>query len=130
MCQSLDQKRAAYAWERVQEVTSDYVNLAKAAPSLIMGNGLMQTLAFFKSKGGEHHTKLLGDILGWLVKGEAACPFLTSPEFEQAMKTLASDVSSEQYLHATQEALAILKWIRQFAAAKDRKNGEDRRGAR
>lgn len=130
MSQSLDQKRAAYAWERVQQVTSDYVNLAKAAPSLIMGNGLMQTLAFFKSKDGKHHTKLLEDILGWLAKGEAACPFLTSPEFEQAMETLASHASSEEYLHATQEALAILKWIRQFAAAKDRKNGEDRRGAR
>lgn len=119
MSQSLDQKRAAHAWGCVAEVSSDYVNLAKAAPSLIMGNGLMQTLAFFKSKGKGHHEKLLKDILGWLVKPEAACPFLTSSQFEGAMAKLASaEVSSEQYLHATQEALAILKWIRQFAAAR------------
>lgn len=119
MSQSLDQKRAAYAWGCVQQVTPEYVNLAKAAPSLIMGNGLMQTLAFFKSKGKGHHEKLLKDVLGWLVKPEAACPFLTSAEFDKAMGQLASaSITSEQYLHATQEALAILRWIRQFAAAR------------
>ncbi len=119
MPQSLDQKRAAYAWGRVQQVSADYVNLAKAAPALIMGNGLMQTLAFFKSKGKEHHNRLLLDILGWLKKPEAACPFLTSDQFEAAMGQLAGNaITSDQYLHATQEALAILKWIRQFAAAR------------
>lgn len=119
MSQSLDQKRAAYAWRCVDGVSPDYVNLAKAAPSLIMGNGLMQTLAFFKSKGKDHHEKLLGHILGWLVKPEAACPFVISSQFKEAMGQLASaNISSEQYLHATQEALAILKWIRQFAAAR------------
>ncbi|MCS7182994.1 MAG: type III-B CRISPR module-associated protein Cmr5 [Thermoanaerobaculum sp.] len=121
MSQSLEQKRAAYAWQRVneKEVTTDYVNLAKAAPSLIMSNGLMQTLAFFKSKGKDHHNKLLEHILGWLTQPEAACTFVTSKEFSAAMSQLASEkITSEQYLHATQEALAILKWIRQFAAAK------------
>ncbi len=118
MSQSLDQKRARYAWECVENVTGDYVNLAKAAPSLIMTNGLMQTLAFFKSKGKEHHTDLLDHILGWLVKPEAACSFLTAKEFDRAMGDLASRASSEQYLHATREALAILKWIRHMAAAK------------
>ncbi len=118
MPQSLEQKRAAYAWGCVHGVSSDYVNLAKAAPSLIMGNGLMQTLAFFKSKDKDHHRKLLDDILKWLTRPEAACTFLTSHDFSQAMEKLsAPNVSSEQYLHATQEALAILKWIRQFAAA-------------
>lgn len=121
MPQSLDQKRAAYAWSRKDHFTTDYTNLAKAAPSLIMTNGLMQTLAFFKSKGKDHHEKLLGDVLGWLRNPEAACPFITSDQFSDAMNQLASaNLSSEQYLHATQEALAILKWIRHFAAAHGR----------
>jgi CRISPR-associated protein Cmr5 len=121
MSQSLDQKRASYAWECVRNVTGDYVNLAKAAPSLIMANGLMQTLAFFKSKGKDHHEKVLQHILGWLGKPEAGCSFLRSngpsATFDTAMPALAG-ASSEQYLRATQEALAILKWIRHLAAAK------------
>ena len=115
MSQSLDQKRASYAWGCVQDITDEYVKLAKAAPSLIMSNGLMQTLAFFKSKG---HTDLLNHILGWLVKPEAACNFLTGKEFYKAMSDLASKATSEQYFYATREALAILKWIRHLAAAK------------
>lgn len=43
---NLEQQRAAYAWNCVQNCSSDYVNLAKSAPALVMGNGLMQTLAF------------------------------------------------------------------------------------
>lgn len=122
MSQSLEQKRAAYAWGCVQGVSSEYVNLAKAAPSLIMSNGLMQTLAFFKSKDKDKdkdpHAALLGHVLRWLIRPEAACSFLTSSDFSHAMAQLAApNVSSEQYLHATREALAILKWIRQFAAA-------------
>lgn len=117
MTQSLDQKRAAYAWQCVQGVSSEYVNLAKAAPSFIMTNGLMQTLAFFKSKSQDHHDKLLDHVLGWLTRPEAACTFIGNKSFGTAMEGLAK-TSSEQYLHATQEALAILKWIRQLAAAK------------
>jgi len=118
MSQSLDQKRASYAWSCVKGVTKDYEDLAKAAPSLIMSNGLMQTLAFLKSKGKEHHNDLLKHILGWLVKSEAACTFLSGSEFEKVMDDLTNKASSEQYLHATREALAILKWIRHLAAAK------------
>lgn len=50
---SLDQQRAAYAWQCVQGCNSrndDYTNLAKAAPALIMNNGLMQALAFYQDK--------------------------------------------------------------------------------
>lgn len=122
MTRSLEQERAAYAWKAVQNASSDYANLAKAAPSLIMTNGLMQTLAFFKSKGKDHHKKLLDDLLGWFANEKANCPFMKGEksikekDFSPAMNAL-STASSEQYLHATQEALAILKWIRQFAAA-------------
>ncbi len=121
MPQSLEQKRATYAWSCKGNFTTDYTNLAKAAPSLIMTNGLMQTLAFFASKRKDHHEELLKDVLGWLKKPEAACPFITSEQFSSAMDQLADPQrSSEQYLHATQEALAILKWIRHFAAAHGR----------
>ena len=48
---SLDQQRAAYAWQCVQNLPKDYDKLAKGAPALIMNNGLMQALAFYQDKG-------------------------------------------------------------------------------
>ncbi len=63
---SLDQQRAAYAWECVQGCNGDYTNLAKAAPALIMNNGLMQALAFYQSKGKPHHLALNKHTQEWL----------------------------------------------------------------
>ena len=109
---SLDQKRAAYAWECVRRHASDdYANLAKGAPALIMNNGLMQTFAFYESKK-EHHQKLQQDILQWLQK----CGLLGTTQYAAAMKEL-QHMSTSNYRLASMEALEILKWIRQLAAA-------------
>ncbi|MGC8917613.1 MAG: type III-B CRISPR module-associated protein Cmr5 [Thermoanaerobaculum sp.] len=120
--QSLDQKRAGFAWEKVNGVHSGvlekYANLAKGAPSLIMGNGLMQTLAFYKSKNEKHHEELLRHVLEWLSHKESPChSFIPESDFRKAMDAL-SRCESSQYIQATHEALAILKWIRQFASAR------------
>ena len=109
---SLDQKRAAYAWECVRRnANDDYTNLAKGAPALIMNNGLMQTLAFYESKK-EHHQKLQQDILHWL----QTCGLLRRTEYAAAMAELYR-MSTSNYRLASMEALEILKWIRQLAAA-------------
>lgn len=63
---TLEQERAKYAWERVQGCSKDYTNLAKAAPALIMNSGLMQALAFFKSKDKDHHRALIQHLCAWL----------------------------------------------------------------
>ena len=109
---TLDQQRAAYAWQRVQGCTKEYVNLAKAAPALIMNNGLMQTLAFYESKGKPHHQQLAKHLSGWLHQQN----HVTASDFNAVMTSLQSTESS-RYRQATEEALALLRWIRQFAAA-------------
>jgi CRISPR-associated protein Cmr5 len=111
----LDQKRAARAWEMVLNCGNDYTNLAKSAPALIMNNGLMQTLAFYWEKGKkkDHYKALCSHICEWLAI-QVFQPSKTS--FEAIMKELYSS-SSSRYRYATQEALAFLRWIRQFAAA-------------
>ncbi|RME81389.1 MAG: type III-B CRISPR module-associated protein Cmr5 [Zetaproteobacteria bacterium] len=135
---NLDQRRAAFAWERVENAArilggeegkqskayESYKNLAKAAPALIMNNGLMQTLAFFWSKGNEHdpkkkekgpdhHDLLRADILAWLHGSDVAVPVPAS--YQDAMRFLHSEATSEQYRLATEEAMHLLRWIRQFA---------------
>ncbi len=114
---SLDQRRAAFAWQRVAEHAGaggfgDYVNLAKAAPALVMGNGLMQALAFYRSKGKGHHERLLEDLCRWLAERRLA----PGGEFAQAMDALLKS-DPAQYRAATEECLALLRWVRQFAAA-------------
>ncbi len=123
----LDQQRAAFAWRRVEEAKralgggySDYKNLAKAAPALIMNNGLMQTLAFFWSKGNEHekkgvdhHDLLRRDILEWL--GQQ----FGMPRDYMAMMNAMFLADSEQYRLATEETMHLLRWLRQFADSSD-----------
>jgi len=118
---SLEQHRAYYAWQQVTDhVDKKYANLAKAAPSLVMGNGLMQTLAFFKSKGESHHLRLCEDICRWLMER-----FKIPPE-KSGKKDLGSFGATMVFLHgsepvqyrrATDEAMELLRWIRQFASA-------------
>ncbi len=121
----LDQQRAAFAWKRVDAARKElndktyegYKNLAKAAPALIMNNGLMQTLAFFTSKGQKernlHHRRLRDDILVWL--NSKHCHIPVPKEYERAMDWMHSQASSEQYRLATGETMHLLRWLRQFA---------------
>ena len=111
---SLDQQRAAYAWKAVQGQNGEYGKLAKGAPALIMNNGLMQTLAFYQDKGKTHHQALNKHIIDWLAayytKQEQA-----SVPFDKMMDALLKS-DSQKYRKATEETLALLRWIRQFAA--------------
>ncbi len=119
--QTLDQKRATFAWQAasagMQRHGDNYKRLAKGAPALIMGSGLMSTLAFYASKK-EAHEMLLNDICAWY--GER---FAQRREYHPVPQRFADVMNKLQgqstafYLEATDEALAILKWIRQFVDA-------------
>jgi CRISPR-associated protein Cmr5 len=114
----LEQFRSQTAWTMAQEGVAaagkKYVNLAKAAPALIMNNGLMQTLAFLESKGEPHH-QILGQQLRRWVFHRAGGPD-RDPGFNPLMTQMV-DFDSTQYRQASEEALVLLRWIRQFAAA-------------
>jgi len=109
---TLDQRRAKFAWEAVQDCGKDYMVLAKGAGALIMSNGLMATLAFYESKGKPHHKDLNRHIILWLGQQNK----ITGVDFKAAMNNMYSGNSAD-YRAATQESLDLLRWIRQFAAA-------------
>ncbi len=123
---TLDQQRAAFAWEKVKEAKSEgnknrgdkksfdfsaYTNLAKSAPSLVMSNGLMATLAFFEQKSGE--AKALNRALCAWLKERMPGRF-QDPGYSSIMEGLHG-LPSPDYLRATEEVLELLRWIRQFA---------------
>lgn len=110
---SLDQQRAAYAWQSVEGCGSDYCNLAKAAPALIMTNGLMQTLAYYQEKGKNYHSALSKHLREWLLKRR----LVEQSDFSSVMTALQT-ADAARFRQATEETIALLRWIRQFAAAK------------
>ena len=110
--QTQEQKRAEYAWECVLGQNRDYRNLVKSAPAMVMTNGLMQTLAFLKGKGKEHHIALLKHVSKWLVEKN----MVKNSKFSQIMDDLSS-LDSISYQRATEETLAMLRWLRHLADA-------------
>ncbi|MGQ9485956.1 MAG: type III-B CRISPR module-associated protein Cmr5 [Desulfosoma sp.] len=118
---TLDQIRAEWAWSHVQDADEKYKNLAKGLPALVMSNGLMQTLAFLQGKADKNrsneYAKLVDHILNWLGHKEAQ---VLKPEetadFKSSMRALCR-CDSLLYQRATEETLAILKWIRYLANA-------------
>lgn len=115
---TLEQQRAQFAWKVVQEgcavAGKEYTNLAKASPALVMNNGLMQTLAFFADKDKAHHRALAAHLRRWLMWQAGGAD--RDPGFAPFMETLLR-ADSTHYRNATDEALRVLRWIRQFAAA-------------
>ncbi len=126
MTQTLDQQRAAFAWDcasaGMRQCGKEYKGLAKGAPALIMNSGLMPTLAFYNSKG--HAAGLLLDDLIRGLSERTAGQKLQAGQgsrlFPQFMVALQQCESCD-YLRYTDEALEILKWIRQFVDAVETK---------
>ncbi len=123
MKESLDQKRARFAWEKVHGQSVEYAKLAKGAPALIMQSGLMPVLAFLKDKNKKHHQALLAHLCEWLHNNEQFKGRINNAEFNTVMAALMGNAQGNAaeharfYQQATAEVMALLRWIRQFAAA-------------
>lgn len=136
LIQTLEQERASKAWDfvsnlnreiedklltekekedtgkknkKIEESRKKYRSLALKIPILILTNGLGQTLAFFKSKRGEHEL-LYGHLSKWLIDESK----IYQPG--ELIKMVIKE-GSTKYRQATLEALAFLNWIKRFAEA-------------
>ncbi len=118
MQKTLEQQRARYAWECIQNVQSEefkgkYGSLARKVPMLILTNGLGQMLAFLKAKGNSEHITLFNHLSHWVLKQVA--PASTTSNQDLLQWVLEND--SVAYRQATVEALAFLVWLKRFAEA-------------
>ncbi|MBK1692604.1 type III-B CRISPR module-associated protein Cmr5 [Ectothiorhodospira mobilis] len=129
MHQTLDQQRAAFAWEvatqGMQHGGDSYRALAKGAPALIMTSGLMPVLAFYRSKDA-HHQRLLDHIIRGISLEFWGPKNAGQKSFEDFMQRL-QQADSETYRRATDSALETLKWIRQFVDAVEPAQGGNAR---
>ncbi len=123
MTQTLDQKRAALAWQyataSMAQHGKEYKGLAKGAPALIMNSGLMPTLGVLPTAKGTPQQQLLDDLIRGLsqrLDGQELKAGQGGLRFPKFMEMLQRG-ESRDYLRYTDEALELLKWIRQFVDA-------------
>lgn len=141
--QSLEQKRAAFAWKCISQVgdeqRKEYSALAKSAPADIQINGLGQVLAFWRAKGyenskpkGNAFSKIYEHVSDWLddeerfnvtrrmekveIKDEKGNKKVRDVE-KWVLNWLTDTASTDDYRRATSEAIAFLVWLKRFAEA-------------
>lgn len=125
---NLEQVRAQFAWARLdaKRPPDGYRELAKSAPAMVMTSGLMQTLAFLqaKSKGvsTSKHGALREHLTTWLAHERVGV--VSAHDFNTCMTDLHGSTAGN-YRRATEEALEILRWLRQFADALNLSDKED-----
>lgn len=114
MSHTLEQQRAQDAWDKCQGCTSEYINLAKGLPALIMNSGLMQVMAFLEGKKKQPHTILASQLREWLQNRYPDT--IGSKEFAPFMRALMK-AEPRVFQQITTEAFAWLRWVRQMAPA-------------
>ncbi len=121
MTQTLEQRRAAHAWSRVEALMQEpedaadaYAREAKKMPVRVLTAGLGQALAFINRKANQEGLMRLSmDLTHWVVN-------------ERRLPTMHQNSLVESVVHgdatflrrATDEALAYLVWLNRFLEAK------------
>jgi CRISPR-associated protein Cmr5 len=115
---TLEQERAAAAWDCVRSVKGqgfekEYSSLARGAPADIQRNGLGQALAFWraKGKGNRANAELFAHVSRW------GMGRLGVTGHTDLLGWVMETANTEQYRHATVEAMAFLSWLKRFAEA-------------
>ncbi len=127
---NLEQLRAMHAlefWRPVQGQPPQTRGVNKGdvvskLPGLVVSNGLLQTAAFAKSKGGGHQELLLAVFRFLSHPDRALLPTPTAarpgePEIERYIRLLTDgpDATSLRLQAATAEALAYMGYLKRFA---------------
>lgn len=128
--QTLQQQRAANAWQAIGEVRSkqdkktrnEYGSLVRGLPALILSDGLGQALAFLKAKAkGDTNTSAHG--LAYRHVSAWVCVQLVGSAQDDLLELVLKQ-NSHGYRQATTEALAYLQWIKRFAEAENWKSAD------
>jgi CRISPR-associated protein Cmr5 len=130
MNQTLEQKRSKYAFDEISKVKGksfekDFSSLISRLATLILTNGLGNTLAFLFAKGKNHHLQAIYILANWLINrssiGKQDLKDLKENNVKEKqgeiLKKLVLDVSVEEYIFYTEESLRLLNWLRRYSDA-------------
>jgi len=112
------QERAEFALQEVYNAVTgmkdkaEFKSFTAGVPSMILMNGFGQTLAFMVAKKDDKYIKVLSMIKRWLVQKGNINAVNNDREF--IMKI--SGLDQKKYLEAQNETMALLEWVKRFAA--------------
>lgn len=117
--QTMQQKRAKYALEKVNEAIKTEINqkeykaYAANLPAMIHTNGLGQAAAFFKSKGGTHE-KLYQLLSDWLC---GKIDYAKTQPYSDCCNLLDGITQEDMHTYrvAQAEAQMLMDWVKKFA---------------
>jgi len=129
MSQTLSQKRSTFALLEIRDLSAkasnlaDFAKLAQSLPAMVLQNGFAQALAFLLSKGtddkgrnikeNDRHIQAFDIIVKWLSESG----IVQTTNRGEAVRAISGQLSQANYLHAQQEALAVLEWVKRYANA-------------
>ncbi|MDR2080642.1 MAG: type III-B CRISPR module-associated protein Cmr5 [Campylobacteraceae bacterium] len=124
--QTRQQKRAEFALKKIGSVKIDEktANFYAGAPTMILSNGLGQTMAFLLSKKETDKERKLFDILKeWLTTEKNPLSNLKDKQ-NAAFLQAFNELQINKYLEAQTEALRLLEWLKRYAKAFGEKEWE------
>jgi len=126
--QTKQQKRAKLAIDAIANlpdgIDEKTANFIVGTPTMILTNGLGQTLAFLLSKKSDKEKKLVFDILKkWLCEQKSSSFGKPETQDIEFLKKF-NDISQSYYLWAQHEALSLLEWLKRYAKAFEKEKQE------
>jgi CRISPR-associated protein Cmr5 len=123
--ESLEQKRASLAWQRVNAVVQagrleNYRSLVREFPTMVQSMGLGQSVAFLMAKGKDEHSDLLEHMTEWVLeKSPVPWKSVQSQPQNRAQKLMVYLLEHEPpvWWAAEREAIEFAIWLKRFAEA-------------
>ncbi|MCX7698452.1 MAG: type III-B CRISPR module-associated protein Cmr5 [Candidatus Goldbacteria bacterium] len=113
--QSLEHKRAKFAYDKINSIKSNYKEYRSCIMNLgtlILNNGLLATLAFYNTK--ENHHK---EVINWIkeeLKNENLLENQKYDDNNEFIKCI-SGLDTETYILYTTVILSLSNWLKRFA---------------
>ncbi len=113
-----EQIRSEFALNKIEQkfngrVAKDTANFIVGMPTMILTNGLGQSLAFLLSKSDQKHKVVFDIIKEWLTIENSNLSANSDIGFLGRFST----IEQKKYLEAQNEALAMLNWLKRYARA-------------
>lgn len=119
----LEKGRAEFAYKCVEDATKksddkkkkEYRSYVRKIPTMILTNGLGQTIAFVKAKSEDGNAyELLYKQLTDYLKSDSTTR-INMPNNENDLLNWIVSCNRHNYRYITQEILAFLNWLKRFA---------------
>jgi CRISPR-associated protein Cmr5 len=128
----LERGRAEFAYRCVEEAVKkldekrrkEYRSYTRKISTMILSNGLGQTLAFVKAKAKDGNAyELLYAQMTEYMKSNSVIRIQMPPDKNELIEWVIS-CDSKEYRWITQELLAFLNWLKRFAEGMIEEEGE------